>query len=189
MFLGLVEAVEAGNVSKLSKVLQEKDKVGYKNFNVNGYKYDLPLHKAVYKEDYDICKILVKCNADVNKMLEFRTPLNIAEEKGNYRIAKLLIQERNQDNSFYKNPLHIAVKENNYSLCKFHLRTIPVNSVDEKKRTALHVAVMCASDYLCKLLLKNGANIYARDIFMDTPLQLAFYYKRHELREYAQQNF
>ena len=39
LFLGLVEAVEAGNVSKLSKVLQEKDKVGYKNFNVNGYKY------------------------------------------------------------------------------------------------------------------------------------------------------
>lgn len=56
MFLGLVEAVEADNVSKLSKVLQEKDKVGYKNFNVNGYKYDLPLHKAVSKEDMIFAK-------------------------------------------------------------------------------------------------------------------------------------
>ena len=56
MFLGLVEAVESDNVSKLSKVLQEKDKVGYKNFNVNGYKYDLPLHKAVYKEDMIFAK-------------------------------------------------------------------------------------------------------------------------------------
>ena len=189
-FSGLFEAVKAGDVSELNNVLQEKDEMGYKNFNVNGYIYDLPLHEAVYQGDYHICKMLLKCNADVNKMLDFRTPLNIAEEKGNYQIANLLIKERNEDKSFYKNPLHAAVKKGDYSLCKFHLRTINVNSVDEKKRTALHLAVMYARDDLFKLLLKNGANIYARDIFNDTPLQLAFYYYGpHELREFAQTNF
>ena len=188
-FSGLFEAVEADDISKVSDVLQEKDNLGYKNFNVNGYIYDLPLHEAVCKENYDICEMLLKYNADVNKMLEFRSPLNIAEEKGNYRIANLLIKARNQDKSFYKNPLHIAVKEGDYSLCKFHLRAINVNSIDEKKRTALHIAIMYAPDDLCKLLLKNGANIYARDMFNDTPLQLAFYYGRHELRGFAQNNF
>ena len=189
-FSGLFEAVNTGNISELSNVLQEKDKMGYKNFNVNGYIYDLPLHEAVYQEHYDICKMLLKYNADVNKMLEFRTPLNVAEEKGNYQIANLLVKERNEDKSFYKNPLHIAVKRGDYSSCKFHLRTINVNSVDGKKRTPLHEAMIHARDDLCKLLLKNGADIYARDIFNDTPLQLAFYYYgRHELREYAQTNF
>ena len=156
---------------------------------MNGSIYDLSLHEAVFKEDYDICKVLLKFNADVNKMQESRTPLNIAEEKNNYQIADLLVKNRKQDKSFYKNPLHIAVKLGDYSLCKFHLRTINVNSVDEKKRTALHVAVMYARDELCLLLLENGANKYARDIFNDTPLQLAFYHGRHDLREFAQNNF
>ena len=188
-FSGLFEAVKTGDVSKLSNVLQEKDKMGYKNFNVNGYIYDLPLHEAVHQGDYDICKMLLEHNADVNKILESRTPLNVAEEKANYQIANLLVKERNEDKSFYKNPLHIAVKKGDYLLCKFHLRTINVNSVDEKKRTPLHVAMVYARDDLCKLLLENGAEKYARDIFNDTPLQLAFYYGRHELREFAQTNF
>ena len=123
-FSGLFKAVNTGDISELSNVLQEKDKMGYSNFNVNGYIYDLPLHEAVYQGHYDICKMLLKYNADVNKMLEFRTPLNVAEEKGNYQIANLLVQERNEDKSFYKNPLHIAVKEGDYSLSEFHLRRI-----------------------------------------------------------------
>lgn len=174
-----------GDISELGEVLQEKDKLGCTNFNVNGYLDLVPSNEAVARRDYDKCKMLIDCNADVNKMLEYWTPLNIAEEIGNFQIARLLIKKRKEDKCLYKNPLHIAVKECDYRLCEFHLRSINVNSVDEKSRTALHVAVMYAPDDLCELLIKNGANVFARDIFSDTLIQLAFYLGRHELREFA----
>lgn len=184
-FSELCEAVMADDISELGEVLHEKDQLGYTNFNVNGCLHQVPLNDAVVQRDYDKCKMLIDCNADVNKMLEYRTPLNLAEEIGNFPIARLLVKKRKQDKSLYRNPLHIAVKECDYHLCEFHLKSINVNSVDEKDRTALHVAVMHAPDELCELLIKNGADVFARDIFSDTPIQLAFYLGRHELREFA----
>ena len=175
----------ADDISELGEVLQEKDELGYTNFNVNGYLHQVPLIEAVVQRDYDKCKMLIDCNADVNKLLEYRTPLNVAEEMGNFPIARLLVKKRKQDKSLYKNPLHISVKQCDYRLFEFHLKSININSADEKNRTALHVAAMHAPDDLCELLVKNGANVSARDIFSDTPLQLAFYLGRHEFREFA----
>ena len=186
---GILQAVRVGDISELTKILQEKDKLGYKNFNVNGSIYESPLHLAVFKGDYDMCKMLVDSNADVNKILENQTPLNIAEEMDNFLIANLLQKKRGRDRIFYRNPLHIAVKECDYHLCEFHLKHINVNSVDRKNRTALHVAVMFSPDDICKLLVRNGADVYARDSYNDTPLQLAFYLGRHELRQIAIQEF
>ena len=186
---GILQDVKNSDISELNNVLQEKDKLGYKNFNVNGSVYESPLHLAVCKGDYDICKMLLDSNADVNKILENQTPLNIAEEMGNFSIANLLLKKRKQDKTFYRNPLHIAVKECDYHLCEFHLKHINVNSVDRKNRTALHVAVMFSPDYICKLLVQNGADVYARDSYNDTPLQLAFYLGRHELRQIAIKEF
>ena len=182
---GLFEAVVANDVSELSAILQKRDKLGYKNFNVNGSFCDISLHAAVPRGDYDMCKMLVECNADVNKMLEYRSPLNVAEEMRNFQIASLLVQNCDQDKSFYKNPLHKAMEEHGYRLCQFHLQNIIVNSLCEKKRTALHVAVMYAPDDICELLIKNGADVCARDIFNDTTLQLSFYYGRHTLRDFG----
>ena len=54
---------------------------------------------------------------------------------------------------------------------------------DEKMRTPLHVAIIFASDEICNLLLKRGADVHAKDSNMDDPIQLAFYYGRFELRE------
>ena len=83
----------AGDVSELSGILRKRDKLGYKNVKVNGSFPDIPLHAAVSRGDYDTCKMLVECNADVNKMLEYRTPLNVAEEMGSFQIASLLIKK------------------------------------------------------------------------------------------------
>lgn len=184
-FSGLLETVRTGDISGMQDLLHDKDTLGYKNLNVNGFLYDSPLHEAVDRGDIDVCRMLLQSNADVNKLLADRTPLNIAEEMGHYQIAKLLIEKRNQDQFSYRNPLHIAVKECDYRLCKFHLKSINVNSLDERKQNALHVAVKYAPYDLCELLIKTGANVFSRDDFGDTPLQLAYYLGRHELREFA----
>ena len=167
---GLLQAVKESDASELSAILKEKDEKGYKNYNVDGFLHESPLHDAVFKGEYDICKLLLDYNADVNKILGDQTPLNVAEERGHYRIANLLLKRRKQEKIFYRNPLHRAVKECDYSLCETHLKHIHVNSVDRKKQTALHVAVMFAPDDICKLLVRNGADICAKDSFNDTPL-------------------
>ena len=132
-FSGFLETARTGDISEMQDLLHDRDTLGHKNLNVNGFLCDSPLHEAVDRGDIDVCRMLLKCNFDVNKLLADRTPLNIAEEMGHYQIAKLLIEKCNQDEISYMNPLHIAVKECDYRLCKFHLKSINVNSLDEKK--------------------------------------------------------
>ena len=58
-----------------------------------------------------------------------------------------------------------------------------MNERDEKMRTPLHVAMIFGSDPICHLLLEFGADVLAKDSYMDNPIQMAFYYGRLELRE------
>ena len=66
---------------------------------------------------------------------------------------------------------------------KIHINSVNVNETDEKMRTPLHVAMIFASDEICDLLLKGGADVHAKDSNMDDPIQLVFYYGRFKLRE------
>ena len=43
--------------------------------------------------------------------------------------------------------------------------------------------MLFASDAVCKLFLKYGADVHAKDSYMDDPIQLAFYYGRFRLKE------
>ena len=68
-------------------------------------------------------------------------------------------------------------------MCKRHINNVDVNETDEKMRNPQHVAMIFGSDTMCDLLLKHGADIHAKDSFMDDPIQLAFYYGRFGLRK------
>ena len=160
------------------------DTVGRKNFNVNGSLYDSFLHKAARNKNYEICKILVKFGADVNLLnLDNQSPLNVAEANGEYSICKLLIKKRKENKIGYNKPLHICAKENDIDNCKIHIKSVDVNETDKKMRTPLHVAMIFANDALCDLLLRYGADVHAKDSYMDDPIQLAFYYGRFKLRK------
>ena len=128
--------------------------------------------------------MLLKFGADVN-LLNFdgQNPLNVAEANGESSICKLLVRRRKEKKIIYKKVLHICAKGNDLAMCKIHVNSADVNETDEKFRTPLHVAVIFASDAICDLLLKYGADVHAKDSYMDDPIQLAFYYGRFELRE------
>ena len=182
-FSALVEGVENDDVVAADKVLQY-DAVGRKNFNVNGSSHDSLLHKASRNRNYKICKMLMKFGADVNLLnLDDQNPLNVAEENGEYSICKLLVRKRKEKRIMYKRALHICAKQNDLAMCKKHINSVDVNEIDEKMRTPLHVAMIFASDAMCDLLLKYGADIHAKDSNKDNPIQLAFYYGRFKLRE------
>ena len=128
--------------------------------------------------------MLLKFGADVN-LLNFndQNPLNVAEAIDESSICKLLVRKRKEKKIIYKKALHICAKDNNLVMCKIHVNSVDVNETDEKMRTPLHVAMIFANDAICDLLLKYGADVHAKDSYMDDPIQLAFYYGRVKLRE------
>ena len=182
--LELAEGVQNNDVVTVNRVLQ-CDNVGRKNFNVNGSLYDSLLHVAARNNNYEICKMLLKFGADVNKLnLDGQSPLNVAETNTNYSICKLLVKRRKRKEKriLYNKALHIFARKNDLTTCKKLINSVNVNETDEKERTPLHVAVIFANDKVCELLLENGADVNTKDSYNDSPIQLAFYYDRIELR-------
>ena len=129
--------------------------------------------------------MLVKFGADVNLLnLDNQSPLNVAEASSKFQICKLLVRKRKEKRIRYKKALHVCAKENDIDKCKIHIKScVDVNETDEKMRTPLHVAMIFADDAICDLLLRYGADVHAKDSYMDDPIQLAFYYGRFKLRE------
>ena len=128
--------------------------------------------------------MLVKFGADVNLLnLDNQSPLNVAEATFDSPICKLLIRKRKEKRIRYKKALHVFAKQNDIDNCKIHINSVDVNETDEKMRTPLHVAMIFANDVLCNLLLRYGADVHAKDSYMDDPIQLAFYYGRFKQRE------
>ena len=174
--------VQDNDVATVDRILQY-DAVGRKNFNVNGSLHDSLLHKAARNRNYKICKMLVKFGADVNLLnLNDQSPLNVAEANSEFSICKLLVKKRKEKKITYRKALR--AQQNDLVMFKIHIKKGDnVNERDVKMRTPLHVAMIFASDAICDLLLKCGADIHAKDCYMDDPIQLAFYYGRFELRD------
>ena len=195
-----MDGVLSNDVSAVSTIL-EGDNLGYWNFNVLGPFNDTLLHIAVSYGNYEMCKKLLNCNADVNVLnTNDETPLHIAEIKGILKekmsrkkqkhernefleICKLLLKSRKEEEITYYSQLHLEVKNNHFQLTRQHLNSIDVNEIDTLKRTPLHVAVLFAKDEICDLLLESGADVQVKDYYSDTPIKLAFYKERFELRE------
>ena len=129
--------------------------------------------------------MLVKFGADVNLLnLDNQTPLNVAEANSEFSICKLLLKKRKERKIMDRKALHVCAKQNDLVMFKIHInKGDNVNETDEKMRTPLHVAMMFASDAICDLLLRYGADVHAKDSYSDDPIQLAFYYGRFKLRE------
>ena len=195
-----MDGVLRNDISSVSTIL-EGDNLGYWNFNVHGPFSDTLLHIAASYGNDEMCEKLVKCDADVNALnSNDETPLHVAEVKGIWKqkmignkrdhernefleICKILLKSRKEEETRYNSPLHREVKNNHFELTRQHLNSIDVNEIDTMKRTPLHVAVLFANDAICDLLLRHGADVQGKDYYSDTPIQLAFYKGRFQLRE------
>ena len=127
--------------------------------------------------------MLVKFGADINLLnIDDQSPPNVTEVNGESSICKLLVRKRKEKKIMYKEELHVCAKQNDLVMCKRHVKSVDINEKDKKMRTPLHVAIIFASDAICDLLLKYGADVHAKDSNMNDPIQLAFYYGCLELR-------
>ena len=173
MISALVEGVENNDVATVDRILQY-DTVGRKNFNVNGSLHDSLLQKVARNKNYEICKLLVKFGADVSLLnYDNQRPFNAAEVNGQFSICKLLLKKRKEKKIMYRNALHVCARQNDLVMFKIHInKGDNVNETDEKMRTPLHEAMIFANDALCDLLLRYGADVHAKDSYMDDPIHL-----------------
>lgn len=172
--LALIDGVLENNILKVSPILK-RDELGYLNANVLGPFPDTLLHIAASYGNCEMCRKLLKCGADINIFNSGGlTPLHVAKAISHYDICKLLVAKREEREITYKRALHPTARDNELDSFRIHLESVDVNDIGVMKRTPLHVALIFSCDEICELLLTQGADILAKDMYNDTPIHLAF---------------
>jgi len=179
------DGAPGGRVSPLLKAI-EKNHVGIVqlllkfggNVDVQDKQGRTALMTAAWKNHFHIMVELLRCGADVNKKDNTgRNVLhNLAADKhcnwGRDVIAELLRQDiaidgpDGQDEQ-KRSPLHWAASTGKKELCEMLLKRqrLPranVNAIEDRQKTALHLAVAHGRDDIIELLLYFGANAMAR---------------------------
>jgi ankyrin repeat protein len=186
----------AGRISPLFKAI-EKNHVGIVqlllkyggNKDAQDKQGRTALMTAAWKNHFHIMIELLRCGADVNKKDNTgRNVLhNLAADKhcnwGRDVIAELLRRDiaidgpDGQDES-KRSPLHWAASTGKKELCEMLLKRqraprANVNAVEDRQKTALHLAVTHGRDDIIELLLVYGGNVMAKSDGSWTPLHNA----------------
>ena len=142
----LCKAACNGNTALVRSLLDRRA-----NIHTAG-RFGTPLDQAVYCENESTVRMLIDAGADVNVRAGLFT----------YRLRAALNQRRSQTGVVPSQRIVQLLLDNTRVLGR------PVIS-----RSALHEAATHVDDGITRLLLKNGADVHARDASDDTPLHAA----------------
>ncbi|TLD78734.1 ankyrin repeat domain-containing protein [Helicobacter typhlonius] len=127
----------------------------------------------LFSNNYTEVRKGINLGADIEARLRGSTPLYDAARKGNMEILYLLIERGADVNAIChgETPLLKVVALNNYKFAKALIaKGAEVNVADEHLgNTPLHYAVMKKNTEMIRLLLSNGADMYAQNHRGDTP--------------------
>lgn len=145
-----------------------------------------PLHMAAEIGHEEMVKVLLSHEADTNALTrDGRAPLQCAMECGNDAIIRLLVShgaDVNCNFSYGGTPLSLAVNNGWHWMIEFLLKkNANPKRVLANDVTILHVAAEAGSDSdVFQMLFNAGADRYARDKWLWTPLHYASYYGHAE---------
>ena len=127
-----------------------------------------PLHMAIYRQDMEKVKRLLRQGAEVEPVYDSgATPMELAVASGSLEMVRLLYEYRadfisNDDE--HRDALGLAVKEGRYEIAQFMLsHGSDVNAVYKHESPHLNHAAANGDPAMVKLLLANGAQANCRD--------------------------
>ncbi|XP_055950087.1 serine/threonine-protein phosphatase 6 regulatory ankyrin repeat subunit B-like [Argiope bruennichi] len=169
------------------EVVEELIKAGA-NVQVWNLAQNTPLHIAVLHCNRKVIEVLLQSGADVNSENVLRnTPLHLAVKSSLYmkkkRHDKLIVQKLIQAgadvnciNKFNETPLFRAVETGDFEIVQILLTSgADTNIYDNNSISCLHIALfkLHPNQTLIEELIKYDANIYCKDKWFRTPLDLA----------------
>ncbi|PSN55856.1 hypothetical protein C0J52_02774 [Blattella germanica] len=129
------------------------------NVNTTAFCGITPLHVAVFDYEFEIVDYLLCNNASIHQeTIHGITPLHLAAFKGYTSIVKLLLNNK--------------------------FGNVNINKKDIYGNSALHCAVTNGNIAVVKLLVNKGANITIKNKARKSPLDLANFMKRENLKQY-----
>ncbi|XP_042907879.2 uncharacterized protein [Parasteatoda tepidariorum] len=160
--IALLQRVAAvGNVAMFQDVVT----LGLDVNAVTGSEHLSALHIASERGCYEIVKLLVQKNADVNiKTRKGDNALHLALAKGHVKIVWLLLAKGaiyDTPNSFNRIPLESAVLSKNLQLVRLFIekKQLDVNYTNANGHTLLHLASEVGSFEIASYLIKKGADV------------------------------
>ena len=169
-------AALTGNNSVVQLLIEQKANMEARN-NCSGSN---ALELAVEFNRFDVCESLIKAKAEVNNLNMWgsrkgSTPLSKACKEGNYKITKLLLDNKaNPNMQEFRSPLYSAAGDP--EILRLLLKKgadldyISRNEGDCLAETALHEAASCGFLSSVEVLLEHGANPKAVNLDGEVPL-------------------
>ncbi|XP_035638160.1 receptor-interacting serine/threonine-protein kinase 4-like isoform X1 [Oncorhynchus keta] len=137
------------------------------------------LHLAAWQGHLGIVKLLVKqAGADVDgQTTDGRTPLHMASHRGQYRVARILIElgaDVHVTSTGLHTPLHVAAETGHTSTSRLLVKhNADIQARTTQGHTALHLAAQRGHLPTVKMLIEEGADPYCTNQNLRTPCHLA----------------
>lgn len=136
---------------------------------------------AVREDDLSTATQLLEANVDIETRGYFEmTPLLIATLRGNQEMVNALLAAGSDpmaEDQEGKNGVTLAVLSNKIDLVQQMIDLgVPVSNINDGPKNPLMQAAKLGSVEIGRLLIANGADIYAVDAYGDPPLAFAAYY-------------
>uniref|UniRef100_A0A3Q3ABF0 non-specific serine/threonine protein kinase n=1 Tax=Kryptolebias marmoratus TaxID=37003 RepID=A0A3Q3ABF0_KRYMA len=138
-----------------------------------------PLHFAAWQGHLGIVKLLVKqAGADVDgQTTDGRTPLHLASQRGQYRVARILIElgaDVHLMSAGLNTALHVAAETGHTSTSRLLIKhQADPNAQNAHGLTPLHLASQQGHLATVKMLIAEGADLSVFDQSQHTPCHLA----------------
>ncbi|SCV28538.1 uncharacterized protein FFB14_01776 [Fusarium fujikuroi] len=137
-----------------------------------------PLHLACRYGTVKVAELLLDAGANLDaRNNEGCTPFHLASMYGQVEILELLWEkgpttQMTDENAYSSRPLALAVINSRGPAVSWLVQhgADLSHPVDEQKNSILHLACIKGLYEMVELLLEKGANIHARDLYLNTPL-------------------
>ncbi|XP_041969266.1 uncharacterized protein LOC121726098 [Aricia agestis] len=138
-----------------------------------------PLYIAAYFNNVEIISVLLKSGAQVNTRCEGgSTPLHIAAIRGNTNVVEILLDngadaEIKDDKN--RTALELAIANKHFLVVKTLFQSLKdiINSKGNDDYSLLHIAAQEGDCDIVRYLIREGANIHAKNLLGSKPIHIA----------------